>query len=58
MTTISRSIVPVLALLALLAACTGGGSGSATEGTQSLADARALAAETGVPVLIDFYTDW
>jgi hypothetical protein len=38
----------------LLAGC---GSPAPTSGP-SLADAQALAVERGVPLLIDFYTDW
>ena len=41
--------------LAMLAA---GCSGVSQEGPTTLAEAQALAAERGVPVLLDFYTDW
>ena len=49
--------VSLLALTSLLVA--GGCVGVANpEAPATLADARALAAARGVPVLIDFYTDW
>ena len=41
--------------LASFAAADGGVS---QEGPTTLAEAQALAAERGVPVLLDFYTDW
>ncbi len=41
--------------LAVLAA---GCTGVSQEGPTTLAEAQALAAERGVPVLLDFYTDW
>jgi hypothetical protein len=41
--------------LAMLAA---GCRGVSQEDPTTLAEARALAAERGVPVLLDFYTDW
>jgi hypothetical protein len=48
-----RSII-VLGLLALAAGC------GATEQAEpaTLADAKALAAERGVPLLLDFFTEW
>jgi hypothetical protein len=41
-------------MLLLAAGCAGVGP----EGPATLAEAKALAAERGVPILIDFYTDW
>ena len=41
-------------LLGLTAGC----AGSDQKGPATLADAKVLAAERGVPILIDFYTDW
>jgi hypothetical protein len=44
--------------LAVLAAGCGGVSQEGPAGPTTLADAKALAAERGVPLLLDFYTDW
>ena len=46
--------VTVVAFALLAAGCTG----VSHEGPTTLAEAKALAAERGVPVLLDFYTDW
>ncbi len=55
---ICRAILSVLVsgLLLATAGCTTGPSQSA--GEMTLARAQALAAERGVPMLLDFYTDW
>ena len=52
-----RSALPsCLGLLLLLAAA---GCGPAEQAPSSpLAEAKALAAERGVPVLLDFFTEW
>jgi hypothetical protein len=44
----------VVGLAVLAAGCSGAGH----DGPSTLAEAQALAAERGVPVLLDFYTDW
>ena len=49
----------VLSTLVLgFAVLASGCSGESHEGPTTLAEAKALAAERGVPVLLDFYTDW
>jgi hypothetical protein len=44
--------------LAVLAAGCSGVSQEGPQGPTTLAEAKALAAERGVPILLDFYTDW
>jgi len=52
-----RPVRPTWLALTLLLAAAGCGGGEETiPGT--LADARAQAAARGVPVLLDFFTDW
>ena len=51
-----RGSLPAVALLVLLAACAG--PAEQEEATITLAEARSEAAAAGVPVLMDFYTDW
>jgi hypothetical protein len=41
-------------ILLMAAGCAGVGQ----DGPATLAEAKVLAAERGVPILIDFYTDW
>ncbi len=54
-----RKLVFVSALVVGLVLLTGGCSKvSHQEGPATLAAAQALAAERGVPLLLDFYTDW
>jgi hypothetical protein len=43
------------ALVLVAAGCSGT---SVAPSPMTLADARSLAAERGVPLLLDFYTDW
>ena len=50
------TLIAMAALLAVMAGCAG--SEEVKEKSITLADARAMAAEKGMPVLIDFYTDW
>lgn len=51
-----RGSLPAVALLVLLAACAG--PVEQEETTITLAEVRDEAATAGVPVLMDFYTDW
>jgi hypothetical protein len=44
----------VSGMLLLTAGC----AGVSQEGPATLAEAKAMAAERNVPILIDFYTDW
>lgn len=54
-----RKIAVLAALVVGLSLVAGGCSKvSQTEGPATLAQAQALAAERGVPLLLDFYTDW
>lgn len=50
------ALLSCLALILLLAAAGCGEVEQAPPGT--LAEAQALAAERGVPVLLDFFTEW
>lgn len=50
-------VITMIATAALLVS-TAGCVGPEEEKTITFADAKATAAEKGVPVLIDFYTDW